>query len=116
MGRYTGPKGRINRRLGAVIFENIGAQKAFENRDYPPGPQQRRRKLSEYGISLKEKQKIKYTYGLREREFRVLFNRALKAKGITGDNLMIHAAMAIAKPPPRLPIRPGRPNRVLRHA
>jgi small subunit ribosomal protein S4 len=89
MGRYTGAKGRINRRLGAVIFENIGAQKAFENRDYPPGPQQRRRKLSEYGISLKEKQKIKYYYGFREEQLRRFFDVARRRPGNTGENLLV---------------------------
>lgn len=89
MGRYTGPKGRINRRLGAMVFENIGAQKAFENREYPPGPSQRRRKLSDYGIALKEKQKIKYYYGFREEQLRRFFGMARSMQGNTGENLLV---------------------------
>ena len=89
MGRYTGPKGRINRRLGAVIFENAGAQKAFEARDYAPGMSQKRRKLSEYGIALKEKQKIKYYYGFRDEQLRRFFGIARRRSGNTGENLLV---------------------------
>ena len=65
MGRYTGPKGRINRRLGLQVFESNGAVKALENREGPPGPRtRRRRKSSTYGSGLLEKQKIKFYYGL----------------------------------------------------
>lgn len=89
MGRYTGPKGRINRRLGQIVFENIGAQKAFENRDYAPGMSQKRRKLSEYGIALKEKQKIKFYYGFREEQLRRFYQIARRRQGNTGENLLV---------------------------
>lgn len=89
MGRYTGPKGRINRRLGAMIFENSGAVKAYNKRDAPPGPVVRRRKVSNYGLALTEKQKIKYYYGLREKQLRRYYDRARQIKGNTGENLMV---------------------------
>ncbi|MCA9043852.1 MAG: 30S ribosomal protein S4 [Planctomycetaceae bacterium] len=89
MGRYTGPKARINRRLGFQVFENAGAIRAFERKEYPPGMVQRRRKLSDYGLALIEKQKIKFYYGLRERNLRIYFDKARKMAGNTGENLMI---------------------------
>lgn len=89
MGRYTGPKGRINRRLGTVIFENAGAQKAFEARETPPGPVQRRRKMSEYGLALQEKQKIKFYYGFREEQLRRFYDIARRRPGNTGENLLV---------------------------
>jgi small subunit ribosomal protein S4 len=89
MGRYTGPKGRINRRLGTLIFENAGAQKAFEARENPPGPVQRRRKMSEYGIALQEKQKIKFYYGFREEQLRKFYDVARRKPGNTGENLLV---------------------------
>ncbi len=89
MGRYTGPKGRINRRLGTQVFENAGAIKAQEKRDYPPGMVQRRRKVSNYGLALTEKQKIKYYYGLREQQLLKYFNRARRIKGNTGEQLLM---------------------------
>ena len=89
MGTYTGPKGRINRRLGAAIFESAGALKAFEKREYPPGMSQRRRKVSTYGLALREKQKIKYYYGLRERQLRRYFAKARRMKGNTGEQLLL---------------------------
>ena len=89
MGRYTGPKGRINRRLGAQVFENSGAIKALEKRDYPPGMVQRRRKVSNYGLALLEKQKIKFYYGIRDEQLRKYFDLARRIKGNTGENLLI---------------------------
>lgn len=89
MGRYTGPKARVNRRLGFQVFENAGAIRAFERKEYPPGMAQKRRKSSIYGLALNEKQKIKYYYGLREKVLRAYFAKARKIKGNTGQTLMI---------------------------
>ena len=89
MGRHTGPKARINRRLGAMIFESSGAVRAAERRDYPPGMSQRRRKPSNYAIALLEKQKIKYYYGLRERQVRRYFEAAKGMQGNTGEQLLM---------------------------
>ena len=89
MGRYTGPKGRINRRLGAMVFENAGAVKAYNKRDAPPGPPVRRRKVSNYGLALAEKQKIKFYYGLREKQLRRYFDKARKGKGNTAEILLV---------------------------
>jgi len=85
MARYRGPQTKIARKFGAPIF---GADKAFEKKNYPPGqhgPNKRRKKVSEYGIQLKEKQKTKYTYGLLEKQFYNLFLKATSSKGITGE-------------------------------
>lgn len=89
MGRYTGPKARINRRLGFQVFENAGAIRAFERKEYPPGMAQRRRKTSNYGLALIEKQKIKFFYGLRQKHLRRYFDKARRMKGNTGENLMV---------------------------
>jgi len=90
MGRYTGPKGRINRRLGSMVFEDAGASRALDKRDYPPGPNNRRRKkMSTYGTALQEKQKIKYYYGLRQNHIRIYFEKARRAQGNTGEQLLI---------------------------
>ncbi len=88
MARYTGPKTKIARKFGEAIF---GDDKAFEKRNYPPGQhgQNRRRgKKSEYSIQLMEKQKAKYTYGILERQFRNLFAKANRSKGVTGEVLL----------------------------
>jgi small subunit ribosomal protein S4 len=88
MARYTGPKTKIARKFGEAIF---GEDKSFEKRNYPPGQHgnsRRRGKQSEYAIQLKEKQKAKYTYGILERQFRNLFERAQRSKGITGEVLL----------------------------
>ena len=87
MARYIGPKSRIARRFGEPIF---GADKVLAKRNFPPGQHgnNRRRKVSEYGAQLAEKQKAKYTYGVLERQFRNLFDRAAKASGITGEVLL----------------------------
>ena len=81
MARYIGPKSKIARRFGEPIF---GADKVLSRRNFPPGQhgQNRRRKTSEYGVMLAEKQKAKYTYGVLERQFRNLFNKAAKSGGI----------------------------------
>jgi small subunit ribosomal protein S4 len=89
MGRYTGPKGRVNRRLGAIVFENAGAIRALERRNTPPGMAERRRKLSAYGTAHFEKQKIKYYYGLREAQLRKYFEMARAKKGNTGEFLLL---------------------------
>lgn len=88
MARYTGPKSKIARKFGEPIF---GTDKAFEKKNYPPGAHganKRRRKASEYGIQLKEKQKVKYTYGMLEKQFRNLFEKASRSKGVTGEVLL----------------------------
>jgi small subunit ribosomal protein S4 len=87
MARYIGPKTKIARKFGETIY---GADKSFEKKNYPPGQHgnNRRRKTSEYGTQLKEKQKAKYTYGVLERQFRNLFEKASRSKGITGEVLL----------------------------
>jgi small subunit ribosomal protein S4 len=89
MGHYVGPKGRINRRLGVAVFESSGAARAFERRPNPPGMAPPQRKLSKYGQAMKEKQKIKYYYGLGERQLRRLFDLARRQSGNTGENLLL---------------------------
>jgi small subunit ribosomal protein S4 len=92
MSRFRGPKGKIVRRFGVNIYGNPKFDRLLARRQNPPGMHggfKGRRKISEYGKQLIEKQKLKYIYGLRERQFRVTFKRALRHKGITGDNLMI---------------------------
>jgi len=88
MARYTGPKTKIARKFGEPIF---GDDKSFEKKKYPPGQHgnnRRRGKKSEYAIQLMEKQKAKYTYGILERQFRNMFEKATRAKGITGEVLL----------------------------
>lgn len=88
MARYLGPKSKIARKFGEPIF---GADKAFEKKKYPPGQHgqsKKRKKMSEYGVQLLEKQKAKYTYGLLERQFSNTFKKAVRMKGITGENLL----------------------------
>ena len=87
MARYTGPKTKIARKFGEPIF---GEDKVLQRRNFPPGQhgQNKRRKTSEYGIQLREKQKAKYTYGVLEKQFRNLFNKASRLKGITGVILL----------------------------
>ena len=87
MARYTGPKTKIARKFGEAIY---GPDKYLSRRNFPPGQHgnNRRRKTSEYGVQLREKQKAKYTYGLLERQFRNLFNKAERSKGITGEVLL----------------------------
>ncbi|MCF8346172.1 MAG: 30S ribosomal protein S4 [Bacteroidales bacterium] len=88
MARYRGPKTKIARKFGEPIF---GTDKSFEKKNYPPGfhgTNKRRRKSSEYGVQLKEKQKVKYMYGLLEKQFRNLFEKASASKGVTGEVLL----------------------------
>lgn len=87
MARYIGPSTKIARKFGEAIY---GPDKYFERKNYPPGQHgnTRRRKTSEYGVQLKEKQKAKYTYGLLEKQFRNLFKKATSKKGITGEVLL----------------------------
>ncbi|GAA4112953.1 30S ribosomal protein S4 [Aquimarina addita] len=88
MARYTGPKTKIARKFGEAIF---GDDKSFEKRNYPPGQHgnnRRRGKKSEYAIQLMEKQKAKYTYGILERQFRNMFEKATRSQGITGEVLL----------------------------
>lgn len=85
MARYTGPKARINRKFGETVFGNVKSKK-----NYPPGQHgnSRRKKTSEYGIQLREKQKAKYTYGVLERQFRNLYDKASRMKGVRGEILL----------------------------
>ena len=88
MARYTGPKTIIARKFGEPIF---GEDKSFEKRNYPPGQHgnnRRRGKKSEYAIQLMEKQKAKFTYGILEKQFRNLFEKASRSKGVTGEVLL----------------------------
>lgn len=89
MSRYRGPKARINRRLGGMVFESAGAVKAADRRPDPPGMHPRPRKVSKYGESMREKQKIKYYYGLHERQLRRLFDKSKRLSGSTGENLLL---------------------------
>ena len=88
MARYTGPSTRIARKFGEAIF---GDDKSFERRSYPPGQHgqaKKRGKKSEYSIQLMEKQKAKYSYGILEKQFRNLFEKASAARGVTGEVLL----------------------------
>jgi len=88
MARYTGPKTKISRIFGEPIF---GPDKTFEKKNYPPGQHglnRKRKKVSEYGVQLREKQKAKYTYGVLEKQFSNLFDKAHRSKGVTGEVLL----------------------------
>jgi len=88
MARYTGPTTKIARKFGEPIF---GADKAFEKKNYPPGMHginKKRKKVSEYGVQLLEKQKAKFTYGVLERQFANLFEKASRMQGVTGEILL----------------------------
>ena len=88
MGKYIGPKSKIARKFGEPIF---GADKFLEKKNYPPGQHglnRKRKKVSEYGTQLSEKQKAKMTYGLLERQFHKTFEEAARMGGITGENLL----------------------------
>lgn len=87
MARYTGPRVRISRRFGTPIF---GASKYLERKNYPPGMHgpKSRRKHTEYALGLIEKQKLRYYYGLQERQFLGVYQRALRQRGITGETML----------------------------
>jgi len=87
MARYTGPRVRISRRFGLPIF---GPSKYLERRNYGPGVHgpKSRRKTTDYGLGLAEKQKLRYYYGLLERQFRGVYERALRKRGVTGETLL----------------------------
>lgn len=87
MSRYTGPTTRLNRRFGEALFP---PNRAFENKKYPPGQHgpRLRRKLSDYAIGLNEKQKLRFAFGLTEKQFRRTFERAKRQRGITGETFL----------------------------
>jgi small subunit ribosomal protein S4 len=88
MGRYTGPKTKVARRYGVPLF---GPSKSLERKNYPPGmhgPKGSRRKQSDYAVALGEKQKLRYQYGLLEKQFRRIFQTALRKRGVTGETLL----------------------------
>jgi small subunit ribosomal protein S4 len=108
MARYTGPKSKIARRFREPIF---GPDKALERKNYPPGMHgvsKRRGKQSEYAVQLMEKQKVKYTYGVLERQFENLFHRASAKEGITGENLLKFLEARLDNAVYRLGIAPTR--------
>jgi small subunit ribosomal protein S4 len=107
MARYTGPRTRLSRRFGVPLF---GPDKYLERRNYGPGVHgpKSRRKHTDYGLGLIEKQKLRYFYGLMERQFRGVYERALRRRGVTGeqmlqiletrlDNVVYHLGFAITR-------------------
>ena len=109
MARYTGPKTKIARKFGEPIF---GTDRYFEKRNYPPGQHglsRKRKKTSEYGTQLKEKQKVKYTYGVLERQFRNTYEKASRMKGQKGENLIVLLESRLDNIVYRLGIAPSRP-------
>ena len=107
MARYTGPKSKIARRFGEAIF---GADKVLSKKNYPPGQHgnNRRKKTSEYGVMLAEKQKAKYTYGVLEKQFRNMFEKAARTSGITGEILLQNLECRLDNVVYRLGIAPTR--------
>jgi small subunit ribosomal protein S4 len=108
MARYRGPKSKIARRFNEPIF---GPDKALERKGYGPGqhgPNKRRMKQSEYAVQLAEKQKAKYTYGILERQFENLFDKASRSKGITGENLLMFCEARLDNTVFRMGIAPTR--------
>ena len=107
MARYTGPKAKISRKFGEPI---LGASKALTKKNYPPGMhgRGRRKKQSEYAIQLAEKQKVKYTYGVLEKQFANLFDKAARKEGITGENLLKFLESRLDNAVYRLGIAPTR--------
>lgn len=107
MARYTGPKSKKARALGSPIY---GDDKAYERRKYPPGQHgnARRRQKSDYALQLNEKQKAKYTYGVLERQFRKLFDKASRKSGVTGEILLQYLEARLDNAVYRLGIAPTR--------
>ncbi|QCR23436.1 30S ribosomal protein S4 [Pontibacter sp. SGAir0037] len=107
MARYTGPKSKISRKFNEEIF---GPSKALKKKSYPPGMhgRGRRKKQSEYAIQLAEKQKAKYIYGVLERQFANLFDKAHRKGGITGENLLALLESRLDNTVYRLGIAPTR--------
>lgn len=108
MARYRGPKSKIARKFREPIY---GPDKSLERKNYVPGmhgPNKRRRKQSEYALQLMEKQKAKYTYGILERQFRNLFEKASRSKGITGEVLLQLCESRLDNTVYRLGISPSR--------
>lgn len=107
MARYTGPKSKISRRYGEPIF---GPSKALSKKAYPPGMhgRGRRKKQSEYAVQLMEKQKAKYIYGVLEKQFANLFDKAARKEGITGENLLALLEARLDNTVYRLGIAPTR--------
>ena len=108
MARYTGPKTKIARKFGEPIY---GEDKVLQRRNFPPGQHgaNKRRKTSEYGMQLREKQKAKYTYGVLERQFRNLFEKASRLGGVTGEILLQLLESRLDNVVFRLGIAPTRP-------
>jgi len=109
MARYTGPRTKKSRSFGESIFKAV--DKAFERRKYPPGQHgtgRRRKAGSDYAVQLKEKQKAKYTYGLLERQFRNLFEKATRKSGVTGEILLQLLEARLDNTVYRLGIAPSR--------
>src|SRR5436190_5489099 len=117
MARYTEPRTRISRRFGTPIF---GPSKYLERRNYGPGVHgpKSRRKVTDYALGLLEKQKLRYYYGLMERQFRNVYERALKRRGVTGetmlqilemrlDNVVYHLGFANTRPAARQMVNHG---------
>ncbi|MCQ2149974.1 MAG: 30S ribosomal protein S4 [Bacteroidales bacterium] len=108
MARYTGPSTKIARKFGEPIF---GSDKDFEKRNYPPGQHglaSKRKKVKEYGTQLKEKQKVKYMYGVLERQFRNTYDKAARMQGQKGENLLILLESRLDNVVYRLGIAPTR--------
>lgn len=108
MARYRGPRSKIARKLKSPVF---GPDKVYEKKNYPPGqhgPYQRRKKYSEYATQLLEKQKVKYTYGILERQFAKMFDTATRSKGVTGTVLLQLCETRLDNTAFRLSLAPSR--------
>ena len=108
MARYTGPKTKISRRFGEPIY---GPDKYLDRRNFPPGQHgpKRRKKATDYGLQLREKQKAKYVYGMLEKQFRKFYERALASKGNTGEILLQLCESRLDNVVYRLGLAPTRP-------